>query len=204
MLKPAAIMGWHADVFESKQISLFLTRMHIWGCLSTADVLYVCWEMTVWVSEKNDSFCCCINFVLYQWYDTRYAPSVVHPLPPSARSWVMVCRGVHAASSRGRQRCSGRWPDTLISISNLSHTGRLQTSAKHLWHLQTQCGHRLSLLSATPSTEVRAGIKLLLGTNINSEKLEWSEQLGAISHLFVWSHLNIVYFHALNIWNSLV
>lgn len=109
---------------------------------------------------KNYSFCCCINFVLYQWYDTRHTPSVVHPLPPSAQSWVMVCRGVHAASSRGRQRCSGRWLDTLISISNLSHTGRLQTSAKHLWHLQTQCGHRLLLFSATSLTEVHAGIKL--------------------------------------------
>lgn len=63
MLKPATIMGWHADVFESKQISY--PDAHLRVFVHSRCVVYLLRDDCVSFRKKNDSFCCCINFVSY-------------------------------------------------------------------------------------------------------------------------------------------
>lgn len=62
-------------------------------------------------------------------------------LSPSAWSLAPQRTDVRWASSRGRQRRSECWPDTLASTWSKCWTGRLQRRATRLWHLRTQCRH---------------------------------------------------------------
>lgn len=50
------LKGRQLDIFQRKHMWLILTCTHIWGCLSTADVMYICWEDTVGVWESYVHF----------------------------------------------------------------------------------------------------------------------------------------------------
>lgn len=126
--------GWQLDIFQVKAHRFFLTRTHIRGCLSTAAVLYIC----LWNKESGSlrKFNLFFKSGIFKWHVPPNSQSL--PPRPPVWSWAQVCRGVLVASSRGRQRSSGRWLDTVTVIWSATRTVWLRTRPKHLWHLQRQ------------------------------------------------------------------
>lgn len=71
------------DTFHSEARLVFLTRTHIWGCLSRADELYFCWGEHRRVWEGFDDF----KSWLHHWFDQQ-----------SCQAYQLVSASVHQQS----------------------------------------------------------------------------------------------------------